>query len=189
METRWRGSPLAAEIDDAVQEVFVECYRAEGPLQRVDPERDDFRGYLMGITRNIACRFEARASKRPKNVAGHTVLDGIAGRELGAEARFDQEWAKALIRDAVVQMETRAAAAGSGARMRVDLLRLRFGEGQPIREIAKVWEVDPDSLHRAYAKAREEFRGCLRQVVAFHAVRTEAELDDECRRLLALLKA
>lgn len=47
--------------------------------------------------------------------------------------------------------------------------------------------MDADAVHRAYARARDEFRACLRRVVAFHSVRTEAELDDECRRLLALL--
>jgi DNA-directed RNA polymerase specialized sigma24 family protein len=84
-------------------------------------------------------------------------------------------------------MRTRAAMEGPRARQRVELLELRFGLGLPIRAIAARWQVDPDSLHRAYAKAREDFRGCLRRVVAEHVVRTEAELEQEVLRIIALL--
>ena len=31
---RWGGSPLRQSIDDAVQDVFVECFRDDGPLAR-----------------------------------------------------------------------------------------------------------------------------------------------------------
>jgi predicted DNA-binding protein (UPF0251 family) len=75
----------------------------------------------------------------------------------------------------------------AGARQRVELLRLRFAAGLPIRDIADRWQVDVAVVHRAYSKARSEFQQCLRHVVGFHFVRTEAELDDECRRLLAML--
>jgi hypothetical protein len=78
--------------------------------------------------------------------------------------------------------------AGPGAQRLVELLQLRIGNGLPIRTIAAQWQTDVDSLHRAYAKAREEFHVCLRQVVAHHMVRTEAELDDECKRLFAMLE-
>ena len=41
---------------------------------------------------------------------------------------------------------------------------------------------------RAYAKAREEFRLCLRRVLAEHTVRTEEDLDAEVGRLFELLE-
>ena len=31
---RWRKGPLLDEIDDAAQEVFLECFRPDGPLAR-----------------------------------------------------------------------------------------------------------------------------------------------------------
>ena len=37
------------------------------------------------------------------------------------------------------------------------------------------------------ARAREEFRICLREVAARHAVRTNADLDAECRWLVELV--
>ena len=36
---RWRGSPLLVDLDDAVQEVFFECLRQGGGLQRAEPDR------------------------------------------------------------------------------------------------------------------------------------------------------
>src|SRR5262249_46734204 len=49
---RWRQHPLLADLDDAVQEVFVECFRAGGVLQRADPERaGGFRPFLFGVIR------------------------------------------------------------------------------------------------------------------------------------------
>lgn len=34
LAARWRGSPLMQELDDAVQEAFVECLRQGGGLER-----------------------------------------------------------------------------------------------------------------------------------------------------------
>jgi len=71
--------------------------------------------------------------------------------------------------------------------MRVELLRLRFAQDLPLREIAAQWEMAPEAVHRAYAKARDEFRSCLRAVVLTQAVCSEEALDAECRKLIDLL--
>jgi RNA polymerase sigma-70 factor (ECF subfamily) len=68
---------------------------------------------------------------------------------------------------------------------RVDLLRLRFEEGLAIREIARRWRADASSLHHQFAKARQEFKAALLEVVLF----LHPEADDpegECSRLLGL---
>jgi RNA polymerase sigma factor (sigma-70 family) len=182
---RWRGTPLAAELDDAVQDVFVECYRPGGPLANADPQRGDFRGFLFGIVRNVALRIEARPRPTPGQAMDAASLPDHADGEPSVSRHFDREWARALMREAGDLMRQRAA--DDAARLRVELLRLRFGSDLPIREIAARWTMDVDAVHRAYARARDEFHHCLRQVVAFHAVRTEADLEHECRRLFALL--
>ncbi|MBK7875970.1 MAG: sigma-70 family RNA polymerase sigma factor [Planctomycetes bacterium] len=181
---RWRGSSLASEVDDAVQEVFVDCFRPRGPLERADAAGGDFRGFLFGVVRNVALRFEERG--RAARARGALELpDDLADGAVGVSRVFDREWALALMREAAAEMGQRAE--DDAARLRVELLRLRFGSDVPVRDIAERWSMDPDAVHRAYARARDEFRACLRRVVAFHSVRSEAELDDECRRLLALL--
>jgi RNA polymerase sigma factor (sigma-70 family) len=184
LAARWRGTPLSAEIDDAVQDVFVECFRPSGPLGRAEAGRGDFRGFLYGIVRNVALRIEGR-NLRQGEPSPPDALDELPDPASGVSKIFDRTWAMSLMREAGELMRERAE--DDAARLRVELLRLRFGSDQPIREIAERWHMDPDAVHRAYARAREEFRLCLRQVVAFHMVRTEAELDDECKRLFALL--
>ena len=185
---RWRGTPLLREVDDAVQDTFVECFRKDGSLQRADAERGDFRGYLFGVVRNIARRVERVAQRERKDDAfPDSVLATIASQDDHFSVVFDREWARTLMREAADLMRARARAHGPGARLRVELLRLRFAEDRSIREIAAEWDMDADAVHRAHAKAREEFHGCLRQLVSFHAVRTESDLDAECLRILGLL--
>src|SRR5262245_61258276 len=65
LAARWRGSPCLADLDDAVQEVFVECFRRGGALERVEPDRaGGFRPFLFGVVRNVALRLEARRARR-----------------------------------------------------------------------------------------------------------------------------
>lgn len=187
LTARWRGTPFLREVDDAVQEVFVECLRDDGPLSKADIDRGDFRGYLFGVVRNIALRFERKAQRRRESADTQSALAAVAGREEQCSVLFDREWARTLMREAADLMRERAASGDSGATRRVELLRLRFSEDRPIRDIATEWDMETDAVHRAYAKARQEFRVCLREVVSFHAVRKEVDLDTECRRLIGLL--
>ena len=57
---------MAAELEDVVQEVFVTCFKEDGPLSRADPERPGgFRAYLYGVVRNVAtCHLEAGVGPR-----------------------------------------------------------------------------------------------------------------------------
>ncbi|MFO1008600.1 MAG: sigma-70 family RNA polymerase sigma factor [Planctomycetota bacterium] len=181
---RWRGTPLVHEVDDAVQEAFVDCFRPGGPLTRAEAASGDFRGFLFGVVRHVALRFEERGRAAHAR-ASLELPEDLADDAIGVSRVFDRQWALTLMREAAAEMSREAS--DDAARLRVELLRLRFGSDVPVREIAERWGMDADAVHRAYARARDEFRACLRRVVAFHSVRTEAELDDECRRLLALL--
>ena len=184
-EARWRHSWLAREVDDAAQEVFVDCFRPGGALGRADAGRGEFRGFLFGVVRNVALRTEAKAQGRGRSDA--EPGEPIADDETRASAMFDRAWSHDLMRKAGEHMRELAERGDAGRRQRVELLHLRFTEGLPIRAIAARWQVDADAVHRAYARAREEFKQCLRHVVAAHAVRSEADLDAECRRIFDML--
>jgi RNA polymerase sigma-70 factor (ECF subfamily) len=69
----------------------------------------------------------------------------------------------------------------------VELLRLRFHENLPIRDIARRWGTDPAVLHHEYAKAREEFRSALLDVVTFHHAGGPGAIEEACRNLLTSL--
>ncbi len=181
---RWRGTRLVEEIDDATQDVFVECFRPDGPLTHADAAKGDFRGYLFGVVRNVALRAEAQARRRQPQEARPSQVDAADG-DPSVSQLFDREWARTLMREAGQRMLERST--DDKSRLRVELLRLRFGRDLTMPEIATRLDMDLAALHRQYARAREEFRSCLRSVVSFHCVRTETELDDECRRLFDLL--
>ena len=67
LTARWKSGALLAMCDDAVQDVFVECFRSGGPLARADRERaGGFRPFLFGVVRNIARRFEERQEQRQR---------------------------------------------------------------------------------------------------------------------------
>ena len=173
---RWRASQLLQEIDDAVQEVFFECFR--GALDRADPSYG-FRGLLYGIARNVARRHEERFGNRRER----SLPDALAADEDSLARTFDRVWAASILEQARERLAELAIE--PDARRRIELLRLRFEEGLPVRDIAALWEDDPARVHRAYARARKEFRSALMDVVRYHQPGSDAAVAEECSRLLA----
>jgi RNA polymerase sigma-70 factor (ECF subfamily) len=171
LSARWRGSALYDDLDDATQEVFIECFRQGGAVEAAGAGRvPGFRPFLYGVVRNVARRFESR----PVRAAGS--LPEIAADDASQSRLFDRAWAQAIM-----------AEAGPEAVQRVELLRLRFEEGLPIRAIAGLWGTDAARLHHAYAVARQEFRAALLAVLAFHQPGSPAELEQEAATLLQAL--
>ena len=49
LASRWKGTSFSGDIVDAVQDVFLECYRSSGVLDHADPEHGGgFRAALPG---------------------------------------------------------------------------------------------------------------------------------------------
>lgn len=188
---RWGKGPRAQLIEDAVQEVFLECFRDAGALERVEPDRPGgFRAFFYAVARNVALRVEKReAKRRARGEASEIDLDTIPSGEESLSAAFDRAWAGSILREAAALQRERARAKGPEASGRVEILDLRFGEGLPIRDIAARRGDDPAAVHHEYAKARREFRAALHAVLAFHHPRLHAEeIDREGQRLLDLFQ-
>jgi len=100
----------------------------------------------------------------------------IEADEAGRSRLFHRTWARAIMAEAAELRSTKAHELGAEAVQRVELLRLRFEENRPIREIARLWNVDPAKLHHAYALARQEFKAALLEVVAFHQPGSKLEV-------------
>jgi DNA-directed RNA polymerase specialized sigma24 family protein len=187
LETRWRGRVLATETSDATQEVFVECLKPGGVLERADASHGDFRALLGAVTRNVARRFEERAIERGRvRPEDSAWLQQVASDENGQATVFDRSWAHALVEEASDRYRELANGDGDAGRRRIELLERRFGSDEAIREIAAAWNVPAQHVHNEYKKARKEFYRCLREVVAFHRP-AATDLDGECRELLAML--
>ncbi|MCB9883519.1 MAG: sigma-70 family RNA polymerase sigma factor [Planctomycetes bacterium] len=176
---RWRKTPILDAVDDAVQEAFLECFRTAGALQKAQAGRDGgFRAYFYGVLLNVARRFEQQRVRDGRlTLQEVTVLDNLAATGDTASVVFDREWARMIMREAAQRLQIEAMGKDEAARRRVELLRLRFQEGLPIRDIAVQWNMDAAQLHHDYAKARKEFEGALRAVVAEQSPRGDD--DDE----------
>jgi len=178
---RWRGTPLLGDVDDALQEVFVDFL--SGALDRADPDRP-FRPFLYGVARIVALRTEERRARDRGVRLDSEHAQAIETDEDAASVVFDRAWADTLVKEAKV-VQARNASSAEAAMRRVELLELRFGEGLPIREIAERFGEDPGRVHRQYAQARREFLRALREVVRRHHAGSNGGVDAECRRLLA----
>jgi RNA polymerase sigma-70 factor (ECF subfamily) len=182
LAARWSNSALLPERDDAVQEVFVECFRHGGVLEAAATGRvPSFRAFLYGVIRNVARRFE----NRPGRTAG--PLPEIEAEDESPFCLFERTWAQAIMAEAAQLQRRQAGERGPEAVQRVELLRLRFEENLPIRAIAERWGVPAAQLHHAYALARREFKAALLEVVAFHHPGSPAEVEQEAARLLQAL--
>jgi RNA polymerase sigma-70 factor (ECF subfamily) len=190
LAARWRGSKQLQALDDTVQDVFVECLRQGGLLERARADRPGgFRAFLYGAVRHVAQRAEARRARQLAREPGEDVdLEGIPGGEEAFSRVFDRAWAKAVVREASERQSVLASERGEAGLRRVELLRLRFHEGLPIREIARLWGLDAATLHHEYARARQEFRLALREVIAFHLPGSPEDVERECAQLLSLLE-
>lgn len=203
LKTRWANNLANFSLDDALQDVFVDCFKPQGALQRWERGRaGGFRGFLFGVVRNVARRHEEKTHRAiPLDVdyeADHT----------SAETAFDRAWARSLMQEAARNMAeharevdinrgelemaeppTNLELAGPGRAMRrVMLLKQRFNESRPIREIAVDWQVDAAWLHHEYAIARQEFHAALLRVIAFHHPNAnQAEQASICQNLLESL--
>lgn len=189
LRARWRGRFAADALEDATQEVFLEFLKPGGVLERARRDgRGEFRALLYAVARNVARREEERlARKRIEAAEESPELELLEAREATHSRLFDREWARALMKEARELNDQRARTGDERGARRAELLRLRFQEGQPIRDIARAWAVEPKRLHREYRRALDEFASCLREVVASQTHGPRDELDERCREFLALL--
>lgn len=185
--SRWKhNAACAADLDDAVQEVFLACFRRDGALAHADARRPGgFRAFLFGVSRNVARRFETSVRKhRLREVGSGFDLDRVDSGEETLSDAFDRAWASMLLKEAVRRQSQDAAEKGESAVRRVELLRLRFQNDLPIRDIARQWNVESSWLHHQYAQAREEFKRALKDVVRDHHGGGAEDVEAECLRLL-----
>ncbi len=191
LESRWRRGSLREHVDDAIQEVFLACFDEGGVLVRAQSSRvQAFRPFLLGVVRNIARRTEAAQRKRAEREAdvesGFDIADPD-GDEKRLSRVFDRAWAASLIRETVGVQAERAKRMGADAERRVELLRLRFGEGLKVRDIAERWGTDLKATHHEFERARGEFRTALIEVMRFHYPGESRSVDKELERLMELI--
>ena len=130
-----------------------------------------------------------RTAKRIEQTPDESVyLDDLEHRAEALSRVFDRSWARSLLREAVERHRIASADAGPEAARRFRILRLRHDDELPIRAITEeLGESDTARVHNDYRRARREFAGHLRAVVATHTGATGESIDAECRRLTGLV--
>lgn len=190
LRARWSGRLAPESLEDVVQEVFVEFLKDGGVLANARREgTGDFRALLYGVVRNVARREETRRA-RLRDVPSDKTFYGEEHEadEPTLSRVFDRAWAQAVMKEARDLQSRRAQDAGQKAMRRVELLRLRFQDGLPIREIARLWSVEAEALHREYPRAVRDFERALRDVVREQCPGSPSSIDLLCRDVLALLQ-
>ncbi|TAJ08166.1 MAG: sigma-70 family RNA polymerase sigma factor [Planctomycetota bacterium] len=190
LHARWKDRLLGDELQDAVQEVFVECLREDGVLARAGSgDRRGFRAYLFGVVRNVALRVES-ARVRVRDAAGQQSFhaEQLPIAEASLSRIFDRAWATSLLGEAVQRQSLLARDGGPGAEKRVELLRLVFQEGRSLADIARDWNAEPRAIYSEYERAQADFLRALKQVVAFHHPGAPESVGRECRELLAMFR-
>lgn len=189
LSARWRHGPMLKWYDDAVQDVFLECLRPDGPLARVKADGSGrFRSFLFAVVRNIARRYEERRDTKAEKSRGDSVLQIVENDDESIATAFDKAWAKAMLARAGERHRAQAEKEGPESLRRVEILKLRFGSSRPIREIAEELKMDAELAHVEYRKARAEFKRALRDEVLFHNPDSQSSIDQECLKLLELLR-
>lgn len=186
LASRWREKSAIRDLDDAVQDVFLECFRAGGALAGIRRDGSGaFRTFLYAVVRNVALRHEERTQK-----ARHIAFDEAGHVPEPTEpttpsVAFDRAWARTVL--ARARDRQRRAAHQEDARRRVELLDLRFGDGLGIKEIAERWSMPAEQVHALYRRARAEFKLALFDELAFHGHVEPSAVEQESLRLLGLL--
>ena len=166
LQQRWRDTPFRGLVDDAVQDVFVECCRPDGALRRADPERcvHGIEVYLRGIVRNVAARLERTEARhfghrRDLEVGQASTMPA----RLGVADQIDRAWAMAQIGAAFDLVAHTDSSGATGHSLR-ELLHLHFEEAMPVRAIAGAWHTKVEHVHELRRRACGTFRACLLRV-------------------------
>jgi RNA polymerase sigma factor (sigma-70 family) len=190
LAARWRRAQDHDVVADATSEVFIECFKRDGALSRVDRNRPGgFRAFLYGVVRNVALMAERRLARTRDHAGdGKTELDELAADDATLSQVFDRAFAETIVQEARVLMGARAQRS-EAARRRFEVMALRFERGLPPREIATTTALPVERVYEMLKEARRDFRAALLEVLAsYHPGSTEAELEQHGMQLLQSLR-
>jgi len=197
LRLRWGLEPEAAR--DLTQDFFTEAM-LRGFLGGYDPSRARFRTYLRSCLDHFAAKAR-RAERRLKRGGGARALpldfDGAeaafvrAGQiaEADAEARFRQEWVRALLTGAVEAFRAACEREGKATQFqlfaRYDLSPEEASRPPTYRQLAEEFAVPVTQVTNYLAWARREFRRQVLQTLR-GLCGSEAEFVAEARELLGV---
>ncbi|MCB9888808.1 MAG: sigma-70 family RNA polymerase sigma factor [Planctomycetes bacterium] len=189
LRARWRLPADHERVEDALQEVFVECFKADGVLDRADPAyASGFRAYLFGVVAKVALVSERRFRRRSDRPAEDAVdLDGIQSDEESLSRAFDKGWAELVVREAIELLRERSC--GDPVRTeRFTVLEQRFLRDLTPAQIGEQTGHTPERTYQLLRRAKSDFRSAFLDVLrAYDPSAEKHELERTGREILQLI--
>jgi len=192
---RYRGYS-ADDAQDLTQAFFARIIETGG-FASADPERGRFRSYLLGAMKNFLANewHRAQTQKRGGQVQfiEWDALDpearyaGVSQQADDPEHIFDREWALETIAGALQTLRDEMAKAGKSEQFDALKGSLTGEDELPRKEIAARLNMSAGAVKVAVHRLRQRYRKLLRAAIA-ETVSSEADLDDEMRYLVAVLR-
>ncbi|MBN1764479.1 MAG: sigma-70 family RNA polymerase sigma factor [Sedimentisphaerales bacterium] len=186
----------AADAQDLTQAFFARIIETGG-FASADRRRGRFRSYLLGAMKHFLANewHRAQTQKRGGQVqfVAWDALD-LEARYAGAskqsdnpEYLFDREWALETIAGALHKLREEMVQAGKSEQFDTLKGTLTGQEESPREEIAARLGISEGAVKVAVHRLRQRYRKLLRAAIA-ETVSNEADLDDEMRYLVAVLR-
>jgi RNA polymerase sigma-70 factor (ECF subfamily) len=186
----------AVDAQDLTQAFFARIIETCG-FASADRERGRFRSYLLGAMKHFLAN-EWHRSQTQKRGGQVQFIEWDAvdpeGRYAGAseqpdnpEHLFDREWALETIAGALQELRDEMANAGKSEQFDALKGRLTGEDETPREEIAARLGMSEGAVKVAVHRLRGRYRKLLRAAIA-ETVSNEADLDDEMRYLVAVLR-
>jgi RNA polymerase sigma factor (sigma-70 family) len=192
---RSRGNG-AVDAQDLTQAFFARIIETGG-FASADRERGRFRSYLLGAMKHFLANewHRVQTQKRGGQVQfiEWDALDpearyaGAAKQSEDPEQIFDREWALETIAGALSALRDEMEVAGKSAQFEALKGSLTGEDDAPREEIAARLGMSEGAVKVAVHRLRQRYRKLLRAAIA-ETVSNEANLDDEMRYLLAVLR-
>jgi len=187
-----------ADAEDATQDFFAR-FLARDHLRLADRDRGRFRSFLLTSLKHFlvndwqrqqAARRGGGAEAIPLHEDGAEERIAADAANPDAELLFDQQWAAALIEQTLSDLRAEYVAAGKGDLF--ERLKPFVGGGTtPVPDyetVAGEIGMAVGAVRVAVHRLRERYRELLRSAVA-HTVASPADVDDELRHLIQVIRA
>ena len=185
----------AADAQDLTQAFFARIIETGG-FAAADRARGRFRSYLLGAMKHFLANewHRAQTQKRGGQVRfiEFDALDPEARYAAAVpsdepELLFDREWALQTVAGALQELRDEMAKAGKSEQFDALKGSLTGQDESPRDQIAERLGMSAGAVKVAVHRLRQRYRKLLRAAIA-ETVSNEADLDDEMRYLVAVLR-
>jgi len=188
----------AHDAEDLTQEFFTR-FLAKEYFERANPALGRFRSFLLACLKNFLAE-QQRQARRLKRGGGRATLswDSQTAEEryrlepadlVTPEQVYDRRWALTLLETVVARLTAEQSAAGK-EQVFTQLKDCLWGEGRETgyAEMAARLGMTEGAVKVTVHRLRRRFRDLLREEVA-HTVAADADIDEELRHLIGVIRA